>query len=118
MNPTNFFYWLQGYFELSGSDEPLTLDQASMIIAHANLVAESDRGVPLVKIQLLAELIVTDPDLSEGFTSKIQNLASETFEHVIDPAAGPPDEQERLNAIHNAGRPMPSIHNRPPLARC
>ena len=37
MTPINFAYWLQGFFEISNSNE-LTPEQVKMIRAHLNLV--------------------------------------------------------------------------------
>ncbi len=48
MNSENFAYWLQGYFELLGKDEPLTKEQTQIIKDHLALVfvkVTSDRSV-------------------------------------------------------------------------
>jgi hypothetical protein len=37
MNPENFVYWLQGYFELLGRDGPLTKAQVKIIKKHLAL---------------------------------------------------------------------------------
>lgn len=38
MNPVDFCYWLQGYFELSANPAELTIDQVKVIRNHLNLV--------------------------------------------------------------------------------
>jgi hypothetical protein len=65
MNPQEFCYWLQGFFELSKSTD-LTLDvnQVQLIRNHLNMV----------------------------------------FYHAIDPTY-PAEQQEKLNEIHNTGKP-------------
>jgi hypothetical protein len=52
MNSENFAYWLQGYFELLGKDEPLTKEQTQIIKDHLALVFDKvtpDRKVEPVK---------------------------------------------------------------------
>lgn len=52
MNSENFVYWLQGYFELLGKDEPLTKVQAQIIKDHLALVftkVTPDRAVEPAK---------------------------------------------------------------------
>lgn len=39
MNERDFFYWLQGYFELSGNESALTQEQVKVIKEHMALVA-------------------------------------------------------------------------------
>lgn len=47
MKPENFCYWLQGYFEISGSDDqPLTSQQVEQIKNHLSLVL--DKKTPVV----------------------------------------------------------------------
>jgi hypothetical protein len=121
MNTTEFFYWLQGYFELSGTTEPLTADQAKCITRHTALVREvwaRARTVPLpeklIVIEALATAIVNGADGS-AITPQIRASIHEQFEHVIDPAAGGPEQQAKLDAIHSGGKPW-----RPgePVYRC
>ncbi len=49
MNSENFAYWLQGYFELLGKDEPLTKEQVQIIKDHLALVF--DKVTPDRKIE-------------------------------------------------------------------
>jgi len=53
-------------------------------------------------------------DFTSVATAAIRTMVHEQFEHVIDPHAGDPEQQAKLNAIHH-GRPT-----RPgePVYRC
>jgi hypothetical protein len=121
MTINEFFYWLQGYFELSGSQAALTPTQAACICRHVELarVWASERavGIPenLTVIGALAKLIADGADGADALTSAIRSDIHDQFEHVIDPQAGGPEQQAKLNAIHNGGRP-----HRPgePVYRC
>lgn len=61
MEPRDFCYWLQGYFEIHGERGALLPNQVDLIRKHLALV----------------------------------------FAHSIDPQAGPPEHQAKLNAIHS-----------------
>ena len=97
MKPTEFFYWLQGYFELSGPNSAIDSKQATTILCHIQLISENERGAGVYKIQALAEIA---KDHGLDVTSKIKAAVSDVFEHVIDPLAGPQDVQDKLNNIH------------------
>lgn len=71
MTARDFCFWLQGFFELTGEDKTLTVEQVYLIKAHLSLA----------------------------------------FAHDIDPSAGGPKVQEKLNTIHSGGK-------RPPGMRC
>jgi hypothetical protein len=70
MTPTEFCYWLQGYFEIVNG----RMDQNSL----------SDKQVETIRAHL-----------------------SMVFAHSIDPKAGGPEQQAKLNAIHNPGESRP-----------
>lgn len=57
MKPENFCYWLQGYFELSWSNE-LTQDQVNTIKNHLNLVFVHD-----IDPEIVAESDLTAEEL-------------------------------------------------------
>ena len=108
VTPPEFFYWLQGFFELRRDDDPLTMVQATCISRHASLVLESGATAPgVVRVQTMAHMLEAglDPTI---ITASIKKAVAEVFEHVIDPSAGGPDVQEKLNAIHGPA----------PLVRC
>ena len=128
MTITEFFYWLQGFFELSAEgidDAPLlpsiTPKRAACVHRHAALVRAANpdgaMGQRFVRIEMLAELL-QDAQIQtvtrDEYVRKMRTEISEQFEHVIDPQAGDADQQAKLNAIHH-GRPT-----RPggPVYRC
>jgi len=105
MRINEFFYWLQGYFELSGSTAPLTSAQATMVMRHLDLVDVGKGGSPdavrLGKMRALLEFGVEGSMALDIVTDKIRKEVHEQFVHVIDPAAGGPEVQAKLNATHN-----------------
>jgi hypothetical protein len=128
MSDNEFFYWLQGFFELSGSQAPLTHEQAECIHRHIDLVREHNRPSaqgPIIAARLperiaginaLVEMITADNSGTDAIaamaTKAIRANVHEQFVHVIDPAAGGPEQQAKLNATHS-GSP-----DRPPVYRC
>jgi hypothetical protein len=66
MTPTEFCYWLQGYFELTDEKE-----------------------------------------MDESKVDSVKRHLSLVFAHSIDPKAGGPEQQAKLNAIHNPGESRP-----------
>lgn len=99
MNPNEFFYWLQGYFELApSSSEPLHPGQVETIRRHAKLVYETVPNAPgVVAIEFLLYGHAAAPG---AVTAAIVAIVSSVFEHVIDPSYGPPGKQDELNKIH------------------
>ncbi len=67
MSPTEFCYWLQGYFELSGTTTLMPEHQVEIVKNHLNMV----------------------------------------FAHHIDPKAGGPEVQSKLNELHDPGPKKP-----------
>lgn len=110
MTPHEFFYWLQGYFEIYGVDvPPLTDHQIECIIRHDRLVAAAGhgRGEGMIKIGVLLELMRDGAvDRAKG-TESIRRMLAAQFQHVIDPLAGDAEQQAKLNAVHNLGRVDP-----------
>ena len=107
MRINEFFYWLQGYFEISGMADALTSEQCTLILRHLDLVDVGKGGSPdaarLGKMRTLLDLAV-EGTLPRGIaTEKIRSEVSEQFIHVIDPAAGGPEVQAKLNTIHGPG---------------
>jgi len=70
MTPENFFYWLQGFFELSGTTETLTKTQVLIIKDHMALVANKvtpERTDPEVNDQdKTVSAFKSDFDLSDA----------------------------------------------------
>jgi hypothetical protein len=67
MKTENFCYWLQGMFELTGSEE-LTKDQVRIIKNHLNLVFEH--------IDLDATKHIEDKSVAEKIQSKLNETHS------------------------------------------
>jgi hypothetical protein len=133
MTDNEFFYWLQGFFELSGTQAPLTRDQAECIHRHIDLVrdhcktsaqgpAHAARRLPerIAGINALVEMITADNSGTDAIaamaTKAIRSNIHEQFVHVIDPAAGDTEQQAKLNAIHSGGGPTRPMGD--PVYRC
>ena len=62
MRINEFFYWLQGYFEISGTADILTSEQCTLILRHLDLVDVGNGGSPdaarLGKMRTLFDLAV------------------------------------------------------------
>lgn len=87
MANNEFFYWIQGYFELdllSGNCHgKFNKNQCICILKHTKLV-QKNRSENLGKVVALIEAMIEGYlDLDNG-TAKIIDIVSEQFEHVID----------------------------------
>ena len=115
MRETEFWYWLQGYYELAGDVAPLTPSQIECVVNHVMLV--ETRGENLTAVATMIRLCKDGMLSAENLTTKLRELAASQFLHVIDPAAGGPDVQAKLNAIHNPHLVEGRL-GYPPGARC
>lgn len=124
MTAQEFFYWLQGFIELSKAASTHVLigpTVASNIIAHSNLVPESERGERLIEVRTLAKMATRSgsAERTQSLTDEIVEVVAATFLHIIDPKAGDAEEQAKLNAIHEQN---PHLRPRPytggPVPRC
>jgi hypothetical protein len=116
MQITEFFYWLQGYFEISITPKVLSTEQCVIIRRHIDLVFASnvkrlpDDTIRLAKMNTLLGLSVEGHISTEIVTEKIRKEVSDQFIHVIDPGYGPPDVQAKLDAVHSgysvSGKPV------------
>ena len=103
MKAQEFFYWLQGYFELTGSDK-ISPSQAECILRHSDLVLAADKAPPLTIGAIRALCIAITNGLEDSrIQDQICAIVDSHFEHVIDPQAGGADVQDRFNYIHNGG---------------
>ena len=112
MEPVNFFYWLQGYFELAVTGQAqdstisLTPAQAECVRRHLALVeaVHARRREPLpeniVKLRTIVDMLLLREDLALFCADQIRRIVHDVFEHVIDPQAGGPEVQAELNEIH------------------
>jgi hypothetical protein len=137
MQPINFFYWIQGYFELvelvhrdlNARDEPnpsiLSYTQFECVLRHIALVEATvgNDNLPgrLIAIKALADRV--DRDNLELMTLTIRGIVHDQFAHVID-KIDPPEKQQELNEIHSpapVNKPKPSLQTNPfdkPMMRC
>jgi hypothetical protein len=130
MTDNEFFYWLQGFFELGGSQAPLTHEQADCIHRHIDLVREHNRPAaqgPVIAARLperiaginaLVEMITADNSGTDAIaavaTQAIRANIHAQFVHVIDTQAGGPEQQSALNKIHGGCQSTDG----PPVYRC
>jgi hypothetical protein len=106
MTETEFFYWLQGFFELTGAaghSPVLTVEQAKCIGRHAALV--------------LDDALVQPADRAE-FTRRVQLEIADQFIHVIDPSTGTPEQVAEKQAIHDGPRERLRPYSDPPKFMC
>ena len=102
MESCNFWYWIQGWLELAGdSADPLTASQVECIVDHIMLV--EDRGENIHTASTMIRLFKDGMLSAENLTTKLRELAAAEFLHEIDPKAGGPEVQAKLNAIHGPG---------------
>lgn len=115
MSPQDYFYWLQGYFELTDNHDAqgigglgvFTPWQVACIIKHDDLVAaQQPRGEAMIKIRAVLDMMSDQLIDPAAGTTRIRSIVAATFEHFIDPAAGGSDVQEKLNAIHSPRPPQ------------
>lgn len=102
MKPENFFYWLQGYFELSDKYQ-LSSSQVGCILRHIDLVRNTpgNEKLPERIVQIETLLSVFDSLDAIETTNKIQEWIHAEFFHVIDPSLGPKEVQTKLRKIHS-----------------
>lgn len=113
MTVSEFFYWLQGFFELSFPAPTLTPMQAECILRHAELVEATNSDLATLpsrfyEVRGLARAVTraaTAEDVRSTLTREIQTIVAGQFEHVIDPAAGDAEQQATLNHLHHGGKP-------------
>lgn len=112
MRINEFFYWLQGYFEIRRVVDvaDLAAEQFTCILRHLDLVDVGKGGSPdaarLGKIRAIVEFAIDGSMTVEAACKKIKTEVHEQFVHVIDPAAGGPEIQAMLNAVHSPpGKP-------------
>lgn len=134
MNPNEFFYWLQGFFELraialAGHRLSLSSAQAECIGRHINLVmawmSDGKKGggahpqtiARLHEVRTYANLLTSErPEETRWeFTESIIKITAAQFEHVIDPQAGDAETQAKLNNIHGGHPQRPDDK---PVYRC
>ena len=83
MTINEFFYWLQGYFEISGHTGPVSKDQCDLILRHIALVNVGRGGSPdaarLGKMRAILEFVLDGSMDASPATAKIRTEVSEQF---------------------------------------
>jgi hypothetical protein len=127
MKATDFLYSVQGYFELNGSDAPLTQQQMQKVLKLADSVKKGegpleDKAQEVVEytkgaLSAVSKINLNSNDLLKVVTEDLRRKLNDTFIHSVDPSyAG---DQNTFNQIHKPDLPMPSTpFNRPPGVRC
>ncbi len=109
MKSTEFAYWLQGFFELSGdSIKELNEKHCVLIKKHLELVFTYDKTPSKFCIWLKGVLDSADIacgnsedlELNQDFTNLIKKELASIFKHEIDSSYGS-DIQDALNNIHS-----------------
>ena len=106
MTEQEFFYWLQGFFEISdaGVSSPpfvkLSIAQLDCIRRHAALVRANCEHVSGTFIAIESLTCTAVSSKTEEIGRSIRELTSLQFHHVIDPSYGDADKQAELNRIH------------------
>ena len=120
MQNRDFFYWLQGHFELGATNTVLDAKQAQCILQHIELI--DSKGERVVEVRTIVRMIARKSDEPGGtMTAMVREIVAAEFVHVIDPQDGDSTEQARLNAIHTMNPHLnPNAPKRPGdlVARC
>ena len=109
MKPEHFFYWLQGYFELSGTHDPLTDKQSACILSHIELVEASGptSNILVIEIRTLLSMLETSREM---VTAEVRKRISDEFIHVIDDAhiynKHVDQVEEQLNRVYALTSPI------------
>jgi ABC-type transporter MlaC component len=123
MKAVEFAYWLQGYFEISGTEDTLTVPQARKILSTAKKVRagreEAEKDAMDFVFSLTALLGCTTPELKiadtaltavlKEATPQLKKQLNNLFQHAIDPSYD--GDQSQFNNHHNGS-------NGGPVMRC
>lgn len=108
MTESEFFYWLQGFFELTLCDGPALLSKARaecvkqhIALTRAVLRRGQQLGERVARIEMAIDMLIDAPPMAEDLTRRIRAEVDAQFQHVIDPQAGDAEQQAKLNALHH-----------------
>ena len=112
MTHNEFFYWLQGHFEMANYDvnapATLTSNQVDCAFRHASLVPPGADERRFLMVCALLTLMSEKVVPLDGGTAKLKQLIHDQFEQVIDSQAGPAENQNRM-AWYTDGMPTKAI---------
>lgn len=97
MQSRDFFYWLQGHFELALANDPMNAQQAACVLKHIELIANP--GERVIEIRAIVRMIGRGLGV-EQLTADVRDIVAAEFLHVIDPQDGDATKQAELNKIH------------------
>lgn len=116
MRAREFAFWLQGYFEINGTDAALTPAQAKTVLAKAEKTDLSGADAADQKAAVfvsyakgaLASVNYVQPadqqSVLKGVTDKLRSDLNDLFIHAIDPTL-PGDQQKHRDAHRPADKP-------------
>lgn len=100
MTGREFAYWLQGYFEIKGTNiNSITLKQSSII--YDNLVSVKRNDTTKSNEKDYCDWLLGCYDKEQLPTTEIVIRLNGLFEHVIDATYGDKEVQDRLSNIHH-----------------
>ena len=111
MNPRDFAFWLQGFYELNiscGKDYQFTVEQIKLILKHIELVKAYMRDRKKIrsgdythdKAQFVFWLEGVLAASGSNVYQLVQTRLSHLFEHVIDKEIS--GDQDEFNSIHGS----------------
>jgi hypothetical protein len=89
-------YWLQGFFEIGGSDA-LSDEQIKKVAKAAQDAPASDLS------KFILSTVLDNLDNHQAIGPLLAKKLAETFKHDIDPSY--PGDQSHFNSIHSGGKP-------------
>jgi hypothetical protein len=124
MKATDFAYYLQGFFEITGGANALTETQAKNLFKKAESVeagggaeAKAQAFVDYTKgILFAADQGLADPSYLSAATNNLRTKLNDLFVHAIDPSyAG---DQTQFGQIHKPKPNAPGNDGPPYVVRC
>ncbi len=112
MKAQEFCYWLQGFFELSCHDGPLTNAKLACIEKRLALVSLADPEHESVFVSWINVYLKGKSSLTVSQVSRVRVLLNSEFKHVIDGSYGV--ESAEAQKIHDG----PDAWPHEPQLRC
>lgn len=114
MTENEFWYWLQGHFELGSipasgpmhaqTNVTMGPSRAESALRHIGLVVAPSADLNGLQAVLQMACKAQSNEETRRYTQEVRERVSARFEHVIDPTTGGPEKQAKLNTLHG-GRP-------------
>ncbi len=118
MRAREFAFWLQGFFELNGRDEALSVDQSKLVLQKlqkvqtgTDLVEQSAGAYVQFAKGALTSIEFLEPyeqaKVLVGITAKLRVDLDNLFVHAIDPSM--PGDQEQHRSRHRPDGKGPGL---------